>query len=845
MSGWAAVAPDGGHSPLVATADQFDDATPLFGRDELVAVVREAIDHGAGRLLTLTGPGGIGKTRVARRVAHQLIAEQRMVMWVDLAAVGADFELASAVAAAMAAPAVGILAPGRRSPTPPLLIVDHVDGRAGTSSELTDVLHSVPTLRVLAMSRRPLRLRGERVVALGPLGGRPASGLHEPTVDADPAAMLLAHAAQVAGHRLQPDAWHPATVSAVCDLVDRVPLAIELAALRLSVLSLDELFDRLRSRPILSVLDGGRRAGDVVASGGFSSMLQSTHADLSPAEQVALEHLAHFEDWATLDEITDALPTNEPDAGADLLSGLVDAHVVEIDVTGETGLYRVRRASRELVRARSASGAESLGADEAEPVTVGALRRFAEVAVRGLLVCAADGSHASPWHSAIARRAKDLRSAAAWLLSSGSGHRAGAVVLALAMHDAEHGDVTLDLPLLSGALRAVGVHAADEAADPTVAVMVRALLLYVDVEAANPTTDIGALAAALADVVKGATDTGDPYVRLMMLRYSVRSARTIGHLDQGARHATEAIELATDAGFAGALAEFELLAGMIAHVKGRFDEAAALGARAHFRGRRLGNPLIAAQAGILLNQLPRGTPNLPAVVPSAAELDGLFAGTEGGRSSIAVRYGIAQMCIVHDDLRLAAHNTAEAIRTSCKVGLQAGAGTGVALSIVLAARIGNAALAAALYGALSDNFDVVGRSIGPRQRAALDRTVEAVRHGLGDESFDEATRRGAGWSWAHTLDQAQRLVDDLAAPSDDSANDARSTEEPHTLTHREHDVLARLALGLSNKEVAATLGMAPKTVMHHTCSIYRKLGVRGRGEAAAWAHRHGLVDPAG
>jgi DNA-binding CsgD family transcriptional regulator len=709
------------------------------------------------------------------------------------------------------------------------------------TEELSEVLRSVPTLRVLVAGRRPRHVRGERVVVVGPLGERPASGLDEPTSDADPAAMLLAHGAHAAGYALQPDAWHQPTVSAICDVLDRVPLAIELAARRLSVLSLDELFDRLRSRPLREVLDGGRRAVDASSSGVFGSMLESTFAALSSAEQVALEQLAHFEDWATLDEITEALPTAQPDAGVDALSGLVDAHVVEIDLTGEAGLYRVRRAFRELVRERPARRPEI--ASTAEPATFDALRRFAEDAVRGLLVCLADGSHPSPRHTAIGRRARDLRSAATWLLSSAHGHDPGAIVVALSMHDAERGDLTLDRPLLSAALRAIE---ADEAADPTVAVLLRGLLLYVDVEAANPTTNTGALAAALDDAVKAAADSGDPYVRLMMLRYSVASARTIGHLDQAERHATEAIEFATTAGFAGALAEFELLAGMIAHVTRRFDDAAALGARAHFRGRRLGNPLIAAQAGILLNQLPRATTNLPVVVPSAAELDGLFDGTEGGgRSSIAVRYGIAQMSIVDDDLRLAAHNTSEALRTSRAIGLLAGAGSGVALTIALAARSGKPALAAALHGALADNFDVVAHSIPPRQRAALDRTIEAVRHDLGDEAFDNETRLGAGWSWAHTLDQAQRFVDDLAVPPKDSPHDAGLTEERHPLTVRERNVLALLALGQSNKEIATTLGTAPKTVMHHTCNIYRKLGVRGRGEAAAWAHRQGLLDPAG
>jgi DNA-binding NarL/FixJ family response regulator len=371
--------------------------------------------------------------------------------------------------------------------------------------------------------------------------------------------------------------------------------------------------------------------------------------------------------------------------------------------------------------------------------------------------------------------------------------------------------------------------------------MLRGLLRYVDVEAANPTTDAGALAAALNDAVDAAASGGDPNVRLLMLRYSVTAARTIGHLDQARRHADEAIALASDVGFAGALAQFELLGAMVAHMQGRFSEAAALGARAHFRGRRLPNPLIAAQAGIVLDQLPKETPNLPVVLPSAAELDALLDGADGGRASIAVRYGVAHMGIMQHDLQLAAHNTAEAIRTSRAIGLHAGAGTGVALTVALAAGQGDLALAAALHGALADNREVVDRSIAPTQRAALDRRIDAARRRLCDEVFGEQTRRGAGWSWAHTLDQALRFLDDLAARRADSPRDATPGDQQRRLTQREHEVLALLAVGHSNKQIAARLTMAPKTVMHHTCSIYRKLDVRGRGEAAAWARRQGAT----
>lgn len=69
-----------------------------------------------------------------------------------------------------------------------------------------------------------------------------------------------------------------------------------------------------------------------------------------------------------------------------------------------------------------------------------------------------------------------------------------------------------------------------------------------------------------------------------------------------------------------------------------------------------------------------------------------------------------------------------------------------------------------------------------------------------------------------------------------------SHEEPGRLTPRELEVLEELITGATNKEISRRLGMAPKTVMHHSVAIYRKLGVHGRAEATAWAFRHGLAE---
>src|SRR3546814_17173480 len=88
------------------------------------------------------------------------------------------------------------------------------------------------------------------------------------------------------------------------------------------------------------------------------------------------------------------------------------------------------------------------------------------------------------------------------------------------------------------------------------------------------------------------------------------------------------------------------------------------------------------------------------------------------------------------------------------------------------------------------------------------------------------------------LDLAIATAEAVAEPSAPFVSTARASDDP--LTTREREVVALLAEGLGNKAIATELGITAKTAMHHTSAIYRKLGVRGRSEAAAWAVRHGL-----
>src|SRR5690606_37123871 len=100
---------------------------------------------------------------------------------------------------------------------------------------------------------------------------------------------------------------------------------------------------------------------------------------------------------------------------------------------------------------------------------------------------------------------------------------------------------------------------------------------------------------------------------------------------------------------------------------------------------------------------------------------------------------------------------------------------------------------------------------------------------------------GASRDLSQTVDHALGYARSLLRDPVTAMPRAATAPEPSPLSPREREVLAAIATGASNKEIAATLCLSVKTVMHHSVSIYRKLGVRGRGEATALAHRTGLV----
>ncbi|MFC9502232.1 ATP-binding protein [Streptomyces sp. NPDC057002] len=225
------------------------EPNPLLGRDEDIAAVERLLR--ASRAVTVAGPGGLGKTRLAHAVSRR--AEQRVVYFVPLAGVTADADVTAEVASALGAgevrpgaamsghdPVSGIL--GVLGPGPALLVLDNCEQIVRGAAGLVRALVSASKdLRVLATSRAPLGLTSEAVYAL-------------PELELATSVELFTQRARAArpGVRLPPDA-----VAELCRHLDGLPLAVELAAARVRVLSVPEIARRLGDR--FALLRGGAR----------------------------------------------------------------------------------------------------------------------------------------------------------------------------------------------------------------------------------------------------------------------------------------------------------------------------------------------------------------------------------------------------------------------------------------------------------------------------------------------------------------------------------------------------------------------------------------------------------
>ncbi len=338
-----------------------------MGRRRELAELRGALTK--ARLVCLVGPGGVGKTRLAIRAATDLARGfADGAWWVDLAEVREAALVPGAAVAALdlrdqaAAEPPQILRSYLRERVL-LLVIDNCEHVLdGSAALVADILRVAPDVRVIATSREPLQVPGERVVPVPPLD-LPPIGDEQPVsrLLQNEAVMLFVERAAAASGSFELTASNRSAVVGLCRRLDGLPLAIELAAVRTRVLGVEQILARLADR--FALLTGGGRAA-LPRQQTLLTTIDWSHDLLTGEEQRLLRRLCVFAGRFTVDDVEAVFPVDGGSASAvlDLLSALVDKSLVMRENASGVACYRLHETMREYasVKLREAGEAERL-----------------------------------------------------------------------------------------------------------------------------------------------------------------------------------------------------------------------------------------------------------------------------------------------------------------------------------------------------------------------------------------------------------------------------------------------------------------------------------------------------
>jgi predicted ATPase/DNA-binding XRE family transcriptional regulator len=394
--------------------------TALLGREADLHTLQQWLAEDA-RLITLVGPGGVGKTRLALELGRAIAAEGvTRAVFVPLAAIRNPAFVASAIAEALGLSDVTALDLPKRARLacehhPTLLVLDNFEQVLDATPLVADLLMSVARLRVLATSRAPLRVRGEREYAVGPLALDVDDDASSPADFArSPAVRLFVERVRDAQPGFRLTSANGRIVTAICRRLDALPLALELAAPWIKVLPVAELLRRLTDDVLLSSIgprDLPERQQTINATVAWSYQL------LSPNEQRVFRRLAALPGRFPIEAAVAVLPGSEGSARVDDVvhdaAGLIDRSLLQRAETSVASrpLYQM------LETVRAFAALELTAAGERDDAMEGLVRYCVAEAARAAqgLIGPAQGE----WLDRVRDDLENYRGVLAWLIERG------------------------------------------------------------------------------------------------------------------------------------------------------------------------------------------------------------------------------------------------------------------------------------------------------------------------------------------------------------------------------------------------------------------------------------------
>lgn len=865
--------------------------TSFIGRERELAEVKQLL--ATTRLLTLTGPGGSGKTRLASQIAADLLTTMEYpdgIRWAELSRFSDPELMPQAVATAL---------PVREQPRHPLVetILDHLQSKqmllvldncehlAFACAWLIDeILRSAPKVRVLATSRAPLQVEAEMAWSIPPLAAPtpdlwadslPAEAQTEAMARFEAVQLFTARAATVSP-AFDLSAENAAAVAQICYRLDGLPLAIELAAARLRVLSTAQIAGRLDDT--LALLTRGsplaaRRHQTLRATLDWSYDL------LAAPEQLLLRRLAVFAGSFTLEAVEGICPDEalEPAALLDILSNLVDHSLVMVERPPDgQPWYRLLETIRQYGQEKLQAAAESSLLRDRHLAWYLALAEMAEAGLRG--------PQQGAWLERLEREHGNLRAALDW--SQAAGHIEQGLRLAASLHwfwdrrgYLSEGRVRLQA-LLERSQEQV-------AAVPTSTSFQRArgYALYGAASLAFDQGDGEASATLAAESValfRQLNDRRGLSLALPRLAFSRGMAS-----DQARRLLAESLKLAQELDEVWLLGLNHMLVGQVAFFQGEYLPAQIELEAALTLLRRIGDLWgmvhtlsILGQVKLALGEFEPARPYLEESLRTARELGDmrsialvaaaaadvarcqqdydrageLYAESMalyrklGNQAEIpAILHNLGYVALGQGNYQAAHTFFADSLQQQLERGNRAGIAEGLAGLAALAGALAALKRAAQLFGAAAAIRETIAGPVWPAERFEVKRHEAAVQARLAGPSYARLEAAGRAMTVEQAVAYALQEVRQATACPTAGREGRAGPLSPQSvkqhfggLTAREREVATLVAAGHSNRAIAAALVITERTAERHVANILAKLGFTSRAQIAAWAVQKGL-----